>query len=155
MDRDFGAVIRHCAATPRDGQSGTWIVPDMIAAYEALHRSGHAHSVETWIDGQLAGGLYGVALGRMFYGESMFAHRTDASKIALSALVAFCRTHGMDLIDCQQNTSHLASLGAAEVPRQAFVAAVAQRVDQASPSWHFSPLYWRALEPAGTPDPTA
>jgi leucyl/phenylalanyl-tRNA--protein transferase len=117
----------------------------MIAAYEALHRAGLAHSVETWMDGELVGGLYCVNLGGMVFGESMFAHRTDASKIALAALVAFCRAHGMDRIDCQQNTGHLATLGAAEIPRTEFVAMVAQRVDLLAPEWHFSPLYWHEL----------
>jgi leucyl/phenylalanyl-tRNA--protein transferase len=142
MNQAFGEVIRQCANKPRAGQSGTWIVPEMVAAYEALHRAGHAHSVETWIDGQLAGGLYCVNLGGMVFGESMFAHRTDASKLAISALVGFCRAHGMDLIDCQQNTAHLASLGAAEVPRPDFIAAVAERVTRPSAAWNFSPLYW-------------
>lgn len=145
MDRAFAEVIRHCAGTPRAGQNGTWIVPDMVAAYEALHQAGYAHSVETWMDGQLVGGLYCVHVGGMVFGESMFAHRTDASKIALSALVGFCRAQGMDLIDCQQNTSHLASLGAAELPRPDFVAAVAERIARPSAEWHFSPLYWELI----------
>lgn len=152
MDRDFAQVIRQCASKPREGQSGTWIVPEMVAAYEVLHRAGHAHSVETWIDGELVGGLYCVSLGAMVFGESMFAHRTDASKIALSALVAFCRAHGMDLIDCQQNTSHLASLGATEIPRQAFVDAVAQRTARPAAAWHFSPLYWQEMDEATAQD---
>ncbi len=92
---------------------------------------GAVHSVETWIDGELVGGLYGVNLGRMFFGESMFARRTDASKIALAALVCFCRSHGIDLIDCQQNTGHLASLGAREMPRAEFERELRQRVGAA------------------------
>ncbi len=145
MDQDFSEVIRQCAGKPRAGQNGTWIVQEMIEAYEALHRDGLAHSIETRVDGELIGGLYCVSLGRMVFGESMFAHRTDASKIALAALVAFCRAQGMDLIDCQQNTAHLASLGAAEVPRAHFVAEVAERVAQPAPLWRFSHLYWSEL----------
>jgi leucyl/phenylalanyl-tRNA---protein transferase len=120
IDSAFERVIRACAQTPRDGQSGTWIVPPMVAAYAEWHRRGRVHSVETWVDGQLVGGLYCVAIGRMVFGESMFARATDASKIALAALVCFCRAHGVTLIDCQQNTVHLASLGAHEIARSTF-----------------------------------
>jgi len=120
FDSAFEQVINACAYAPRDGQDGTWIVPEMISAYSAWHRAGRTHSVETWIDGQLAGGLYFISIGRMVFGESMFARRTDASKIALAALVCACRAHGVPMIDCQQNTEHLASLGAHEVPRTAF-----------------------------------
>ncbi len=145
MDRAFGQVIRQCAGKLRVDQKGTWIVPEMIAAYEAMHHAGLAHSVETWMDGELVGGLYCVNLGGMVFGESMFAHRSDASKIALAALVAFCRAHGMDRIDCQQNTAHLATLGAAEMARAEFVDVVAQRVRGPAPDWQFSPLYWSEL----------
>lgn len=124
FDHDLGAVIDACASTPRDGQDGTWIVPAMRQAYVAWGAQGRVHSVETWVDGRLVGGLYGVQIGRMAWGESMFAHATDASKIALAALVAFCRRHRIAWIDCQQNTRHLASLGAREVPRDAFLAHV-------------------------------
>lgn len=145
MDSDFSAVIRSCAQKPRAGQSGTWIVPAMVAAYEALHAAGHAHSVETWVDGRLVGGLYCVAFGRAVFGESMFAHATDASKIALAALVCLCRRGGVQLIDCQQNTGHLASLGAHEMPRAAFL----QHVDEARTlpacNWRFESLYWDEL----------
>jgi len=105
---------------PRGGESGTWIVPEMIEAYGRWHDLGRVHSFETWIDGELAGGLYGVGLGRMFFGESMFALRTDASKIALAALVAFCRAHGIETIDCQQRTPHLESFGGREIARGEF-----------------------------------
>ncbi len=145
MNHAFTEVIQHCAATPRLGQNGTWIVPEMIAAYEAMHAMGRAHSVETWVDGQLVGGLYCVSLGAMVFGESMFAHRTDASKIALSALVAFCRAHGMECIDCQQNTAHLAFMGAAEISRAQFLECVARQVAKPAPPWEFSPLYWPEL----------
>ncbi|WP_334134434.1 leucyl/phenylalanyl-tRNA--protein transferase [Tepidimonas sp.] len=145
VDSAFDAVIQACADTPRPGQSGTWIVPEMIAAYRALHRAGHAHSVETWWDGELVGGLYCVALGRAVFGESMFAHRRDASKIALAALVAACRTWEVPLIDCQQNTRHLASLGAAEEPRSAFVQAVHEAIAAPAPHWRWDCLYWESL----------
>ena len=119
FDRAFGDVISGCAA-PRDGASGTWITERMRQAYERLHRLGHAHSVETWIDGALAGGLYGVALGGVFFGESMFSRARDASKMALVALVRRCRSEGIGLIDCQMHTPHLATLGAREIPRREF-----------------------------------
>jgi leucyl/phenylalanyl-tRNA--protein transferase len=145
FDTAFAQVIDACANTPRAGQAGTWIVPDMVQAYIALHSAGHAHSVETWINGELAGGLYCVNIGGMVFGESMFAHQTDASKLALAALVAFCRAQGITMIDCQQNTRHLASLGAAEIPRAQFVAHVAVSAALATPLWDFEPLYWNQL----------
>lgn len=145
IDSDFQRVIDGCAQAPRPGQSGTWIVPEMVRAYVALHRAGYAHSVETWIDGELAGGLYCVGLGRAVFGESMFATRPDASKIALAALVAFCRRHRIRLVDCQQNTAHLASLGGAELPRERFLAHVAQERQQQGPVWRFEPVYWSEL----------
>ena len=119
FDSAFEDVMRGCAA-PREGESGTWITAQMLEAYGRLHRLGYAHSVETWIDGGLAGGLYGVALGRVFFGESMFSRLRDASKIALAALVAHLDSTGFALIDCQMRTSHLESLGAREIPRARF-----------------------------------
>jgi len=155
IDHGFADVIAACADAPRAGQSGTWIVAEMEAAYLALHQAGHAHSVETWIDGQLAGGLYGVCVGRAMFGESMFARRTDASKIALAALVCFCRRHGIEVIDCQQNTRHLASLGAREWPRERFIAHVERAAAlPPPPAWRFESLYWNELLPPPTP-PTA
>lgn len=145
IDTAFAEVIRHCAGSSRRGQNGTWILPEMQRAYLDLHRAGHAHSVETWVNGKLVGGLYCVALGRAVYGESMFAHMTDASKIALAALVALCLEHGVEMIDCQQNTTHLASLGAAEMPRVDFLHHIAVAQCLASPIWKFSPLYWQHL----------
>lgn len=142
IDTAFAQVISTCAGTQRRGQPGTWIVPAMVDAYIALHHAGLAHSVETWVDGQLVGGLYCVALGRAVFGESMFAHQTDASKIALAGLVAFCRHNAIDLIDCQQNTRHLASVGAAEIARNLFVARVQKSIVQEAPNWEFNPLYW-------------
>jgi leucyl/phenylalanyl-tRNA---protein transferase len=151
IDHDFAAVIQACAQAPRDGQNGTWIVPEMVEAYGRLHRAGHAHSIETWIDGQLAGGLYLINLGRMVYGESMFAWQTDASKIALAALVAFCRAHDITLIDCQQHTGHLASLGARQIPREPFEAHLRDTVDAlAPPRWAYDPAHWNhVLAPPG------
>ena len=147
VDHSFGQVISNCAASPREGQSGTWIVPSMVSAYEALHEAGVAHSVETWIDGQLVGGLYCVALGRAVFGESMFTRVPNASKIALAALVALCKAQGVPMIDCQQNTAHLARLGASEIARSEFVTQVALAVRLAPLSWQFAPLYWDKLSP--------
>ncbi len=145
IDSAFDQVIRACATSPRPGQSGTWILPEMVAAYERLHAAGWAHSVETWMDGELVGGLYCVGIGRAVFGESMFARRTDASKIALAALVGLCRHHGVAQIDCQQNTRHLASLGAREIARTDFVARLALDADRPGPAWEFKPVYWSAL----------
>ena len=156
MDTAFTSVIGACAEAPRRGQDGTWILPEMVAAYTALHQAGFAHSVETWIDGELVGGLYCVAVGRAVFGESMFARRTDASKMALAALVAFCRQHGIPQVDCQQNTGHLATLGAAEMPRQAFLEVVQAQQTAPAPRWTFEPLYWKqVLASPAHPDPSA
>lgn len=129
VDTAFTRVMQACAA-PREGAAGTWIGAPMIAAYAALHEAGHAHSFETWVDGELAGGLYGVAIGAAFYGESMFSRRSDASKIALAHLVERLKQDGFGLIDCQMNTAHLASLGAREIPRAEFAARLAQLTAQ-------------------------
>lgn len=145
VDTAFETVIQACAQMPRAGQSGTWIVPDMVQAYTSLHQAGHAHSVETWWDGQLAGGLYCVNLGCMVFGESMFSRRSNASKMALAALVACCRAWHIPAIDCQQNTAHLASLGATEEPRSRFLLTVREAIRTQAPVWHFDPLYWNAL----------
>ena len=142
LDHGFERVIQACADKPRSGQAGTWIGAEMMRAYGELHCAGHAHSVEAWIDGELAGGLYCVNLGRMVFGESMFAHQTDASKIALYALVAFCSAHHIAIIDCQQNTQHLASLGAEEISREDFVAHLEKTVGMKAPAWHFDPQYF-------------
>jgi len=120
LDTAFEAVIRGCAE-PRDDEAGTWITREMLAAYEALAARHHAHSVEAWIDGRLVGGLYGVACGRMFYGESMFSRVADASKVALAALARQLQRWGFELIDCQMSTTHLASLGAREIARAEFI----------------------------------
>ncbi len=120
-DRDFPAVIAACAATRRRGQDGTWISDEMMEAYTRLHELGWAHSVEVWEEGELVGGLYGLAIGRMFYGESMFSRRDNASKFAFAYLIRLLRERGFGMIDCQMHTDHLASLGAAEIPRSEFL----------------------------------
>jgi leucyl/phenylalanyl-tRNA--protein transferase len=125
LDEDFSATIRACAGPRRSGPE-TWLDQPMIHAYEALHQLGLAHSVETWAGGELVGGLYGVHLGGVFFGESMFSRVTDASKVALARLVGECRLRDIRLIDCQVASAHLASLGAAEMPRGEFLALLAR-----------------------------
>ena len=120
VDTAFDRIIEACAEVPRGQGGGTWITGAMIDAYRRLHRLGYAHSVEAWRGDELAGGLYGLAVGRMFFGESMFARQTDASKVALAALVALLRQRDVPLVDCQQETRHLASLGARPIPRERF-----------------------------------
>lgn len=137
-DSAFAEVIRACAKPRRDG-AGTWITGDMIKAYCELHRLGHAHSVETWINGELAGGLYGMALGRVFYGESMFARVSDASKLAFAHLVHQLGHWQFGMIDCQMNTAHLARFGAREIPRADFSRKLTELVNYPSPAavWQF------------------
>jgi leucyl/phenylalanyl-tRNA--protein transferase len=147
FDHDFERVIKACAQTPRGAQTGTWILPPMVQAYVRLHSAGIAHSVETWIDGELAGGLYCINLGAMVYGESMFSRVSDASKMALCALVAFCREERIPLIDCQQDTPHLTSLGATLMPRSDFCRHVSEATPHRPPSWQFQNVYWRHLLP--------
>ena len=121
LDSDFPAVIRACAEAPRSGQHGTWITREMQHAYWKLFQLGIAHSVETWLEGSLVGGLYGLAIGRMFYGESMFTRVSDASKVGAAHLARFLAEEGFGMIDCQMSTPHLASLGAREIPRAEFM----------------------------------
>ena len=121
FDQCFETVIEACARTPRSGQNGTWITKEMRNAYSQLFALGYAHCVETWVDGKLLGGLYGLAIGRMFYGESMFSLAQDASKIAMAHLTSYLEREGFGLIDCQMNTPHLASLGAREIDRSHFI----------------------------------
>ena len=128
VDTVFSQVMQACAA-PRDGALGTWISPEMVVAYTRLHQSGYAHSIETWHQGQLVGGLYGVAIGRMFYGESMFSRMADASKVALVRLANQLQQWQFELIDCQMETEHLASLGAHTVSRSEFTAHLAELVN--------------------------
>jgi leucyl/phenylalanyl-tRNA--protein transferase len=148
FDRAFSRVLAECAA-PRRHESGTWLVPAMRKAYERLFEAGAAHSIEVWIDGDLAGGLYGVSLGRMFFGESMFTRRTDGSKIAIVVLARHLRIWGVPLIDCQMRTAHLATMGAREVPRRRFVARVRDLVRQPAPPtpWTVRPDLLAAVVP--------
>jgi leucyl/phenylalanyl-tRNA--protein transferase len=163
FDNNFSSVVAACAnrrAMPLDQNQSTeiielsptdknesqspdltWIVPEMVSAYAALHAAGDAHSVEVWKDGELVGGLYGVSLGGMFWGESMFSRARDASKVALLALAGECRQRGIGLIDAQFHTPHLASLGGFEMPREEFIAEVAQRTAAAvlGASWCRAP----------------
>ena len=145
FDRDFHQVIERCSQTPRTGQSGTWIVPDMVKAYQELHQLGLAHSAELWLGGYLVAGLYFVALGHAVFGESMFTTVTDGSKMTLALLVSVCLRHGIEAIDCQQNTRHLASLGAQEMPRAEFVAQVQQARRLPPVDWACQTLYWDSL----------
>jgi leucyl/phenylalanyl-tRNA--protein transferase len=128
FDAAFDRVIRACQATPRPGQDGTWITAEMVQAYERLHAMGYAHSVETWADGELAGGLYGVSVGRVFFGESMFAWRPNASKVALVALAERVAQWGFRLIDAQVPTPHTLAMGAEEWPRARFLDVLREEV---------------------------
>ncbi len=132
VDTAFRQVMQACAE-PRAGQGGTWITASIIDAYAALHDLGYAHSVEAWREGALVGGLYGVALGRAFFGESMFAREADASKVALVALVERLRRLDVPLIDCQQETPHLASVGARPMARAAFALRLAELIHSTAP----------------------
>ena len=150
-DRHFGDVIRACADVPRAGQHGTWILPEMIDAYERLHALGYAHSIEvTDVDGRLIGGIYGVSIGHMFFGESMFSAADNGSKTALLALCRFLSRHDMPLLDCQVETAHLRSLGAVLMPRELFIAQARGLCDWPAPisSWReaFGQVRASALE---------
>jgi len=140
LDTAFSEVIRACAGSPRPGQDGTWIVPDMVRAYETLHGLGLAHSAEAWQDGRLVGGVYGVALGGVFYGESMFYTAPDASKALFVTLVRWLAARGCTLIDCQQTTPHLVRFGAQEVRRKDFLRRVQKGLesDALSGEWSFT-----------------
>ncbi|QWD60823.1 leucyl/phenylalanyl-tRNA--protein transferase [Polynucleobacter sp. MWH-UH35A] len=139
VDDDFGAVIRSCATSTRKNQDGTWITHEIMDAYTALHEQGYAHSIAVREDGQLTGGLYCVNFGGMVFGESMFSRKANASKIALAALSAWCLQLGVSMIDCQQETSHLLSLGATPIPRQAFLEQLQTSINQTNidKSWTF------------------
>jgi leucyl/phenylalanyl-tRNA--protein transferase len=139
FDSAFEQVMRACAAPRKDGP-GTWISEEIIAGYTGLHALGYAHSSELWLDGELVGGAYGVCIGRMFYGESMFARVTDGSKIALAFLVALLRSQGVTMIDCQQETGHLASLGAAPIARATFLRHLRHAIGEARVTgWDLQP----------------
>lgn len=133
VDTAFALVLRGCAA-PRAPANGTWITPAMQAAYLRMHELGHAHSVECWREGKLVGGLYGIAIGRVFFGESMFSRETDASKVALAHLARLLADRAYGMIDCQMTTSHLQSMGACEMPRAAFSRALARWVTEGPPA---------------------
>ena len=139
VDADFGAVIRSCATSTRKDQDGTWITHEIIDAYTALHEAGNAHSIAVIEDGQLTGGLYCVAFGGMVFGESMFSRKTNASKIALAALSAWCLINEVQMIDCQQETAHLLSLGATPISRQVFLEQLQISLNQTKieKSWTF------------------
>lgn len=137
FDRAFAEVMARCSDSGLRPE-GTWISPDMVAAYQSLHDLGYAHSVETWLDQRLVGGLYGVALGRVFFGESMFSLERDASKVALKRLADACLGRGVELIDCQVASAHLSSLGAREIPRREFVARLQAAIPVLEP-----PEAWR------------
>jgi leucyl/phenylalanyl-tRNA--protein transferase len=143
MDQDFKAVITACAESRTETNEGTWIVDDMIAAYCKLHKSGLAHSVEAWMDGQLAGGLYGVSIGRCFFGESMFTRISNASKVALVGLVKYLQSMDFHLIDCQVTTSHLLNFGAYEISRERFLdeLATALKAPTLRGRWSFQPSH--------------
>lgn len=130
MDTAFGEVLRGCASVPRPGQTGTWLIPDMVEAYTELHELGFAHSIEAWEGDTLAGGLYGVSLGAAFFGESMFARGPDASKIAFTACVRQLEAWSIGLIDCQVHTDHLERFGAYEVPRFEYLSLLETALDQ-------------------------
>lgn len=142
FDTAFHQVMAHCAAPRKEG-AGTWISQEMLEGYCELHRMGYAHSVETWVDGELVGGLYGVAIGDVFYGESMFAHRSDASKIAFACLVPWLARQGFRLIDCQMRTDHLARFGGREISRREFCVLLAEfvAVRRAPRLWHHEVIH--------------
>lgn len=139
FDTTFAEVMRQCSMIERPGQEGSWILDEMIEAYTVLHGMGYAHSVEAYQDGKLVGGLYGVVVGRIFCGESMFAKVSDASKAAFAVLVAHLKAWGFDFIDCQVPTEHLKSLGAVEVPRETFLECLARSRDgSVTASWDYN-----------------
>jgi len=142
VDTAFDQVIDACASAPRDAQRGTWITQEMIAAYQDMHTLHYAHSVEAWRDNELVGGLYGLALGRVFFGESMFTRVSDASKVCLATLVALLQQRGVALIDCQQETGHLASMGARPISRSDFARALRELIhsDAAPAGWTPGPI---------------
>jgi leucyl/phenylalanyl-tRNA--protein transferase len=137
VDTAFSDVIENCATMLRTGQSGTWITPPVIAAYEQLHVGGYAHSIEAWRGGELAGGLYGICIDRVFFGESMFSYETDASKAALVGLISVLRRLGVPIVDCQQETAHLASFGARPISRRVFAAHLNELIHSVAP-----PIGW-------------
>jgi leucyl/phenylalanyl-tRNA--protein transferase len=142
FDKAFDQVIEACAQSPREGQNGTWIVPQMVDAYKALHQAGYAHSAETWLDGHLVAGLYFVCIGKAVFGESMFSTISDGSKMALAALVNVCEQQEIQAIDCQQNTAHLALMGAHEMPRHAFLNLIQPALEAQDLNWKTLQVDW-------------
>ena len=136
-DTVFTQVMRECGSISRDGQKGSWIIPEMIEAYSVLFDMGYAHSVEAWQEGRLVGGLYGIVIGKVFFGESMFAKVKDASKVAFATLIQRLQQEGFEMIDCQIASPHLISLGAREISRQVFLKQLQEKVDE-----DFSPEHW-------------
>ena len=157
LDGDFESVIRSCGRASRGRGEGTWITADMESAYIELHHEGFAHSAEAWKDGVLAGGAYGVALGGCYYGESMFFHETDASKVAFTALVGTLVDAGFGLVDCQQHTAHLAAFGAIDMPRKNFLKALAGELEKPTLRGYWGTMFpnfpesalWRRINAAG------
>ena len=145
VDTAFEQVIQSCAQAIRIQQSGTWIVPAMVQAYIDMHQRGYAHSIEVWKNQQLVAGLYCISLGQAVFGESMFTTVPDGSKIALAALLGLCKAQGVTWIDCQQNTTHLASLGAAPIGRTDFLRKVQAAKALPPVDWRFTPLYWNQI----------
>lgn len=141
FDTRFGDVMLGCAETVRPGQDGTWISDDMRTAYTRLHELGWSHSVETYVEGDLVGGLYGVAIGHMFYGESMFSRRPNASKVAFAHLIRYLSDHQYGMIDCQMHTEHLASLGGRQVPRDLFLARLSALTAEDAPRARWTAAY--------------
>ena len=146
IDADFDTVINLCATQQRPGQNGTWIVPPMIEAYRAFHREGYVHAVTAYWDGELIGGLYAVNIGRSLFGESMFTVERDGSKIALAALVALALRESVPLIDCQQETAHLGTLGATPIPRAIFLETVRPAAQATPINWGFNASTWLTLD---------
>ncbi len=146
FDHNFPAVIQACGQIPRPGQDGTWLHAEMQNAYHALHLQGYAHSVETYIDNELVGGLYGIALGKAFFGESMFAYRPNASKIALAALRAVLGAKSYDFIDCQVETEHLVRMGASSIPRDRFLTELNQALDKKESVGSWAEYHWEYVE---------
>ncbi len=150
FDKAFDQVIEACAQSPREGQNGTWIVPQMVDAYKELNQAGYAHSAETWLDGQLVGGLYFVCIGQAVFGESMFSTINDGSKMALAALVNVCQQQGIVAIDCQQKTSHLALMGAKEMAREDFLNLIRPALDLKGLDWSAQEINWDAWRSQGS-----
>jgi len=146
FDQDFSGVIQHCASIPREGQEATWIVPEMVEAYTRLHKEGYAHSVEVYFEGSLVGGLYGLALGRAFFGESMFSLVSDASKVAFKALSDVLGSRGYDFIDCQMKTDHMLRLGAEVVQRDIFLDELSTTIEAPTEMGPWDDFHWKYKE---------